>query len=251
MTQNLKDQVAIVTGASTGIGAGIALQLGAAGAAVVVNYARSADAADQVVKSIVGLGGKAVAVQADVSKAADVDRLFAQAKQAFGSLDVLVNNAGVFEFQPLEAFDEEHYHRQFDLNVFALFLTSQKALSHFGPAGSIVNISSSIVVGPMPASSVYAASKGAVDAMTRALAKELGGRGIRVNAVSPGPTETERVKDLGFLESDMGKALVQQTPLGRFGRPDDIGAAVQFLASNEARWITGQIIQVSGGLFFG
>lgn len=250
MSRKLEGKVAIVTGASKGIGASIAKRLASEGASVVVNYVNSKEGADRVVDAIVKDGGRAIAIQADVTKADDVDRLFVESKDAYGRLDALVNNAGVFEFQPLDTVDEPHFRRQFDLNVRAVLLTSQRALDYFDQAGgSIVNLSSSVSIAPMAQSSVYAASKGAVDAMTRALSKELGARGIRVNAVSPGPTETERARDMGLVESDHGKAMIQQTPLGRFGQPSDIAAVVFFLASDDARWVTGQIIQTSGGLF--
>jgi 3-oxoacyl-[acyl-carrier protein] reductase len=252
MSKKLEGKVAIVTGASKGIGAAIATRLASEGASVVVNYASSKEGAGRVVDAIVKDGGRAIAIQADVANADEVERLFVESKRVYGRLDALVNNAGVFEFQPLEAVDDGHFRRQFDLNVHAVFLTSQKALAYFDRAGgSIVNLSSSSSIAPFPHSSVYAASKGAIDAMTRALSKELGARGIRVNAVSPGPTETERAKEMGLAESDQGKAMIQQTPLGRFGQPGDIAAVVLFLASEEARWVTGQIIQVSGGLFLG
>jgi 3-oxoacyl-[acyl-carrier protein] reductase len=252
MSKKLEGKVAIVTGASKGIGAAISTRLAFEGASVVVNYANGKKGADRVVDAIVKDGGRAIAIQADVTKADDVDRLFVESKRVYGRLDALVNNAGVFEFQPLEAVDEAQFRRQFDVNVHAVFLTSQKALTYFDPAGGcIVNLSSSSSIAPSPRSSVYAASKGAIDAMTRALSKELGARGIRVNAVSPGPTETERATEMGLAASVGGKAMIQQTPLGRFGQPSDIAAVVLFLASEDARWVTGQIIQVSGGLFLG
>jgi 3-oxoacyl-[acyl-carrier protein] reductase len=219
----LTGKVAIVTGASKGIGAGIAKGLGAAGAAVVVNYASSKEGADRVVAEITGKGGKAIAVQADVSKTADVQRLFKETKKAFGSLDVLVNNAGVFEFEPLEAVTEKEFHREFDTNVLGPIMTIQEAVKYFGPeGGSVINISSVASTKPVPNSVIYAATKSAVDSITRGLATELGARKIRVNAIAPGGVETEGAHRIGVVGSDFQKQMVAETPLGRFGQPEDI-----------------------------
>jgi 3-oxoacyl-[acyl-carrier protein] reductase len=245
----LQDKVAIVTGASKGIGAAIARHLAAEGTAVVVNYASSKEDADRVVAEITGSGGKAMAVQANVAKQAEIQRLFAEAKQAFGRLDILVNNAGVYEFSPLEAVTEEHFHRQFNLNVLGLILASQEAAKQFGPAGgSIINVSSGVSANPPPNASVYSATKAAVDAVTKSLAKELGPRNIRVNSINPGPVLTEGVRAAGFEESGFLKQLEAQTPLGRIGQPQDIAPAAVFLASPDAAWITGETLVISGGL---
>ena len=247
-TQKLSGKVAIVTGASKGIGAAIATHLAAAGASVVVNYSSSKGGADRVVDLIAKQGGTAVAVQANVSQKPDIDRLFAETKKAFGRLDILVNNAGVYEFAPLETVTEEHFHRQFNLNVLGLLLTSQKAVEHFDAAGgSIINISSVAGVNPPPTASVYSATKGAVDALTKSLAKELGARKIRVNSLNPGMIETEGTHTAGFIGSDFHKTIAAQTPLGRIGQPDDIGPVAAFLASEDSGWVTGQILLVSGG----
>jgi 3-oxoacyl-[acyl-carrier protein] reductase len=244
----LTGKVAIVTGASKGIGAGIAKGLGAAGAAVVVNYASSKEGADRVVAEITGKGGKAIAVQADVSKTADVQRLFKEAKKAFGSLDVLVNNAGVFEFEPLEAVTEKEFHREFNTNVLGPIMTIQEAVKYFGPeGGSVINISSVASTTPVPNSVVYAATKSAVDSITRGLAKELGARKIRVNAIAPGGVETEGAHRIGVVGSDFQKQMVAETPLGRFGQPEDIAGVAVFLASEDSRWLTGERITASGG----
>lgn len=250
MSKRLEGKSALVTGASKGIGAAIARRLGDEGAAVVVNYATDREGAERVVAGIVAAGGRATAIQADVSKPQEIERLFEEAKGAYGRLDVLVNNAGVFAFGPLETVTAEEFHRQNDLNVLGTLLGAKAAASAFGESGgSIVNISSSAAIAPMPGSAVYAATKAAVDAITVSLAKELGARGIRVNAVSPGPTETERAVSLGLTKSEKGLAMVAQTPLGRFGKPEEMASVVAFLASDDASWITGQTIQVSGGLF--
>jgi 3-oxoacyl-[acyl-carrier protein] reductase len=249
MSKKLAGQVALVTGASKGIGASIAKHLAGEGAAVVVNYVSSQEGAERVVAEISGSGGKAIAVQANVAKQADIERLFAATKKAFGRLDILVNNAGVYEFLPLEAVTEEHFHKQFDLNVLGLILASREAAKHFGPAGgSIINISS--LAGPMPISngSVYSATKAAVDAVTKSLAKELGARKIRVNAINPGMVETEGVRAAGFAESEFRKQMEAQTPLGRIGQPQDIAPAAVFLASTDAAWITGETLVIAGGL---
>jgi 3-oxoacyl-[acyl-carrier protein] reductase len=245
----LKGKVAIVTGASKGIGAGIAKGLGAAGAAVVVNYSSSKEGADRVVAEITGKGGKAVAVQGDVSKAADVRRLFAETKRAFGAPNVLVNNAGIYAFDPIEAVTENEFHRQFNTNVLAPILTIQEAVKHFGPnGGSVINISSVASASAVPNTVVYSATKGAVDSIARVLAKELGARNIRVNTIAPGGVETEGTHKAGVIGSDFEKQLVADTPLGRLGQPDDIAGVAVFLASDNARWLTGERITASGGL---
>jgi 3-oxoacyl-[acyl-carrier protein] reductase len=248
MSKKLAGKVAVVTGASKGIGASIAKHLAAAGAAVVVNYSSSKEGADRVVAEIVGREGKAVAVQADVSKRADVERLFAETKNAFGRVDVLVNNAGIYEFAPLEDVTEEHFHKQFNLNVLGLLLATQEAVKHFGAdGGSIINISSVAATTAPPTGSVYSATKAGVNAVTRSLAQELGPRHIRVNAINPGMVETEGVHSAGIAESDFRKQIEAQTPLGRIGQPQDIAPAAVFLASADAAWITGETLYISGG----
>jgi 3-oxoacyl-[acyl-carrier protein] reductase len=248
VSEKLKGKVAVVTGASKGIGAEIALELAAEGAAVVVNYARSKEGAERVVSQIAAKGGKAKAVQADVAKKADIQRLFADTKSAFGRLDILVNNAGIYEFSPLEAITEEHFHKQFDLNVLGLLLTTQEAVKHFGPSGgSVVNISSVVATLAPPNGSVYSGTKAAVNAITKSLAKELGPRKIRVNAINPGMVETEGLHAAGIPESDFRKQVEAQTPLGRIGQPQDIAPAAVFLASSDSGWITGETLYISGG----
>ena len=247
-TKKLAGKVAVVTGASKGIGASIAKHLAAEGAAVVVNYASSRSGADEVVAEIKSGGGKAVAVQADVAKKADIERLFAETKKAFGQLDVLVNNAGVYEFLPLEKITEEHFHKQFNVNVLGLILTTQEAVKQFGTdGGSIINISSVVSTSAPATASVYSATKGAVDTVTRSLAKELGARKIRVNSINPGMIETEGVHAAGFIGSDFQKHAEAQTPLGRIGQPDDIATVAVFLASQDSGWITGETLQTAGG----
>ncbi len=244
----LTGKVAIVTGASKGIGAAIAKRLAAAGASVVVNYASSREGADRVVAEIAGKAGKAIAVKADVSKAADVQRLFDATKKAFGSLDVLVNNAGVYGFAPLEEVTEDEFHREFNINVLGVLLTSREAMKYFGPhGGSVINISSMASMSPTPTAVVYSATKGAVDTITRVLAKELGPKKIRVNAINPGGVETEGVHSLGMIGSDFEKDMVARTPLGRLGQPDDIASVAVFLASAASGWMTGETIAVGGG----
>jgi len=244
----LTGKVAVVTGASKGIGAGIAKGLAAAGAAVVVNYASSKAGAERVVADITGKGGKAIAVHGNVAEAKDVQRLFEETKKAFGSLDVLVNNAGVFEFSPLEAVTETEFHREFNINVLGTILATRGALKYFGPAGgSVINLSSVAGVKAIPNSVVYSATKGAVNAITRVLANELGARKIRVNAIAPGPVETEGVHELGILGSDFEKQMVAETPLGRIAQPVDIARIAVFLASDSSGWLTGDIITASGG----
>jgi 3-oxoacyl-[acyl-carrier protein] reductase len=248
MSATLQGKVAVVTGASKGIGASIALHLAQAGAAVVVNYSSSRDGANRVVGEIVGNGGKAVAVQADVAREADVRRLFAEAKAAFGRVDVLVNNAGVYEFLPLERIDRAHFQRQFDLNVLGLLLASKEAAAQFGPdGGAIINISSVVATAAPPTAAVYSATKAAVDAITRSLAKELGPRKIRVNAINPGMVETEGTHAQGIPDSELRRLVESQTPLGRIGQPVDIAPAVVFLASPESNWITGETLHIAGG----
>jgi 3-oxoacyl-[acyl-carrier protein] reductase len=249
VSKKLQGQVAVVTGASKGIGAAIAEQLAAAGAAVVVNYARSKEGAEAVVSRIKKADGKAVAVQADVSSAEDIRRLFAETKKAFGKLDILVNNAGLYEFAPLEAITAEHFHKHFDLNVLALLLTTQEAVKHFGPSGgSIVNMSSVVATLAPPNTAVYSATKAAVNAITRSLAQELGPRKIRVNAINPGIIETEGLRAAGIPGSDFEKQAEKQTPLGRIGQPQDIAPAVVYLASQDSAFITGETLYISGGL---
>jgi len=249
MSKKLAGKVALVTGASKGIGAAIAKQLAEEGAAVVVNYSSSKEGADQVVAEIVRKGGKAVAVQANVSKHAEIQRLLAETKKAFGGLDILINNAGIYEFLPLEAVTEGHFHKQFDLNVLGLLLTSQEAAKYFGPAGgSIVNVSSIASSLTPPNASVYGATKAAVDAVTKSLAKELGPRKIRVNAINPGMVETEGVRAGGLNESEFRKQMEARTPLGRIGQVEDVAPAAVFLASPDASWITGETLVIAGGL---
>jgi 3-oxoacyl-[acyl-carrier protein] reductase len=245
----LQGKVAVVTGASKGIGAGIAKALGASGAAVVVNYATSKEDADRVVAEIVSNDGKAIAVQGDVSKAADVKRLFTEANKAFGSLDVLVNNAGVYAFQPLEAVTEQEFYRIFNTNVLGLILATQEAVKYFGPAGgSVINIGSTVTTTTPPASVVYTATKGGVDTVTRVLAKELAPKKIRVNSINPGAVETEGIHAGGFMGNGLLNQLIAATPLGRIGQPRDVAPVAVFLASSESGWLTGEIIQASGGL---
>ena len=249
MSKKLAGKVAVVTGASKGIGAAIAKHLGAEGAAVVVNYASSKEGADRVVSEIVRSGGKAVAVQGNMAKKVDIERLFAETKKAFGRLDILVNNAGVYEFSPIESVTEEHFHKHFDLNVLGLVLASKEAAKYFdGSGGSIINISSVVSSFTPPTSAVYTATKGAVDAVTRTLAKELGPRKIRVNAINPGMVDTEGVRTAGFSEGDFRKQIEAITPLGRIGQVDDIAPAAVFFASPESGWITGETLRIAGGL---
>jgi 3-oxoacyl-[acyl-carrier protein] reductase len=245
----LKNKVAVVTGASKGIGAGIAKSLAAEGAAVVVNYASSKEGADRVVAEIEKKGGKALAVQGDVSKASDVQRIFAETKKAFGKLDVLVNNAGVYQFTPLEEITEEQFHRQFNTNVLGLLLATREAANLFGPeGGSVINIGSTSSRLTPPATAVYSATKDAVDAVTHVLAKELGPKRIRVNSINPGMVETEGVHAIGILGSDFQKQFEAQTPLGRIAQPEDIAPIAVFLASADSGWLTGETLLASGGL---
>jgi 3-oxoacyl-[acyl-carrier protein] reductase len=245
----LTGRVAIVTGASKGIGAQIARELSAAGAAVVVNYAGSREGAEQVVGEIKAAGGKAIAVQADVAKVEDAQRLVAQTVKAFGAPDILVNNAGVYQFAPLEEVTAELFHRQFNTNVLGLLQVTQETAKHFSAkGGSIINISSVVSQLSLPGSSVYAATKAAVDTITRVLAKELGGRKIRVNAINPGVIETEGTRTQGIIGSDFEKNVLAQTPLGRIGQPTDVAKVAVFLASEDSGWITGETLLTSGGL---
>jgi 3-oxoacyl-[acyl-carrier protein] reductase len=248
-SRKLQGKVAVVTGASKGIGAEIARHLAAEGAAVVVNYASSKAGADKVVQDIKANDGHAIAVQADVSNQADIQRLFAEAKKAFGRVDILVNNAGIYEFAPLESITAEHFHKQFNLNVLGLLFATQEAAKHFGPeGGNVVNISSVAATIAPPQTAVYSATKGAVNTITRSLAQELGPRKIRVNAVNPGMIETEGFHSAGIGESDFRKQIEATTPLGRIGQPQDIAPAVVYLASSDAAWLTGETLYISGGL---
>jgi 3-oxoacyl-[acyl-carrier protein] reductase len=246
----LTGKVAIVTGTSKGIGAGIEKELAAAGASVVVNYASSKHAADRLVADIKSENGKAVAVKANIANKPDIENLFTETEKIFGRLDILVNNAGIYELVPLDEITEEHFHRHFDLNVLGLLLASKEAVRHFGSGGgSIINISSVASTGAPPNASVYSATKAAVDVVTKSLAKELGPRNIRVNSVNPGFTETEGVHEMnGFLKGNEANRFIADTPLGRMGQPSDIAPAVVFLASQDSAWITGEAIKVAGGL---
>lgn len=247
--KKLSGKVAIVTGASKGIGAAIAKHLAAEGAAVIVNYASSKEAADRVVAEIESDGGEALAVRANMAKKAEIERLFAETKKAFGRLDILVNNAGIYEFSPLEDVTEDHFHKHFDLNVLGLILASKEALRYFDSSGgSIINISSLASTVTLPNTSVYSATKAAVDAITRSLAKELGPRNIRVNSINPGMVITDGVRAAGFAESDLRKEFEAKTPLGRVGQTDDVAPAAVFLASADAAWITGETLIIAGGL---
>jgi 3-oxoacyl-[acyl-carrier protein] reductase len=246
--KKLAGKVAVVTGASKGIGAAIAKALAGEGAAVVVNYSSSKVDGEKVVKEIAALGSKAVAVKANLSEPEEAERLLGESKRAFGRVDILVNNAGIYEFSPLEKVTAEHFHKQFNLNVLGLLLASQAAANQFdGGGGSIINVSSLVSTLGVPASAVYSGTKGAVDAMTRALAAELGPRGIRVNAIRPGMVETEGFRSAGIAESDMRNQVEAQTPLRRIGQPQDISGAAVFLASDDSAWITGETFVISGG----
>jgi 3-oxoacyl-[acyl-carrier protein] reductase len=248
-SKRLAGKVAVVTGASKGIGAGIAKQLADEGASVVVNYASSKEGADQVVNEIIARGGKAIAVQGDVAKTADIEHLFAETKNAFGRLDILINNAGVYRFAPLEEVTEDEFHREFNTNVLGIILATREAVKYFGnDGGSVVNIGSTITSLTPPATVVYSATKGAVSTITRVLAKELGPKKIRVNSINPGGVETEGFHSLGMTGSDFEKQMIAQTPLGRIGQPQDIAPVAVFLASADSGWITGEIVQASGGL---
>jgi 3-oxoacyl-[acyl-carrier protein] reductase len=247
--RKLDGKVAVITGASKGIGASIAEHLAAEGSSVVINYATSHSGADDVARRIVSKGGKAVVVQADMSQLSDIERLFARTRESFGKLDILVNNAGVFQFAPLDAVTPEHIRRQFEVNVFGLLLTTQAAVRFMSPqGGSVINISS--IVGSMPSAnaSAYSATKAAVDAITISLSQELGPRAIRVNSLSPGMVETEGLRAAGLDQGEFREQQNRNTPLGRIAKPDDIALAATFLASDDARWITGQIIVAAGGM---
>lgn len=244
----LSGKIAVVTGASKGIGASIAEHLAAEGASVVVNYASSKSGADAVVKRIAEKGGKAIAVQADVSQPADIKRLFAETRAAYGKLDILVNNAGIYHFGPLEAVTVEDFHKQFDLNVLGLLLSTQEAVKLMGPnGGSILNISSIVGQMPFPGASVYSATKAAVDAISVALSMELGPKKIRVNSLNPGMVDTEGVRSAGIAESDFRKMVEEKTPLGRIAQPEDIARAAIFFVSDDAGWVTGQTLLATGG----
>jgi 3-oxoacyl-[acyl-carrier protein] reductase len=247
--KKLENKVAVVTGASKGIGAEIARGLAAEGAAVVVNYASDKTGADKVVADITANGGKAIAVQGDVSKSADVDRIFAETHEAYGAADILVNNAGVYQFTPIEAVTEEEFHRQFNINVLGLLLATKGAVASFGDkGGSVINISSTVTRITPPQSAIYTGTKGAVDSITQVLSKELGPKKVRVNAINPGMVETEGTHTAGFIGSDFQAHMESTTPLGRIGQPDDIAPVAVFLASDDSRWLTGEIILASGGV---
>ncbi len=249
MAKKLEGKVAVVTGASKGIGAEIAKHLAAEGASVVVNYASSKTGADAVVNDITKKGGKAVAVGADVAKQADIEKLLAETKKVYGKLDILVNNAGVYEFSPIENITPEHFHKLYDINVLGLLSTTREATKYLGKdGGSVINISSLVSVMGVPAASAYSGTKGAVDSITRVLAKELGPRKIRVNSINPGMVITEGVKTAGFEGTDFQKDIESRTPLGRVGQPEDIAPAAVFFASNDSSWITGETLVIAGGL---
>ena len=248
--KKLEGKVAVVTGASKGIGAGIAKQLAAEGASVVVNYSSSKKGADIVVEEITRAGGKAIAVGANVAKKAEIEKLFAETRKAYGKLDILVNNAGLYEFLPLEGITEEHFNKHFSLNVLGLLLTTQEAVKHFGDkGGSVINLSSIVGRNAVPGASVYSATKGAVNSITQALSKELGPKKIRVNGVAPGLVVTEGTAVLGVSDSenDFHKAFVAQAPVGRVGQPQDIATVVTFLASDDSAWVSGETWYVAGG----
>ena len=247
--KKLENKVAVITGASKGIGAGIAKHLAAAGASVVVNYASAKAGADAVVAEITANGGKAIAVQGNVSNEADIARLFEETTKVFGEVDILVNNAGVYKFGAIEEISTEDFHTQFNTNVLGLLLTTQGAIKNFNKdGGSIINIGSAVTNIAPPASSIYTATKGAVDSITHVLAKELGGKKIRVNSINPGMVETEGTHTAGFIGSDFQTEMVKTTPLGRLGQPDDIAEVAVFLSSDESRWLTGEILLASGGV---
>jgi 3-oxoacyl-[acyl-carrier protein] reductase len=248
MPQKLAGKVAVVTGASKGIGAAIAVEMAKEGAAVVVNYSSSKEGADRVVKEIAGHGGKAVAVGANLAKPDEIQKLFSEAKKAFGKIDILVNNAGIYEFAPLEAVTPAHFHKSFDLNVLGVILATQEVVKQFGPeGGNIINLSSVVATRGIPNASVYSATKAAIEAITRSLAQELGPRKIRVNSINPGMVETEGTHRTGLAEGDSRTKTEAQTPLGRIGKPQDIAPMAVFLASNDSAWLTGESIYITGG----
>jgi 3-oxoacyl-[acyl-carrier protein] reductase len=248
MSKKLAGKVAVVTGASKGIGASIALHLAAEGATVVVNYSSSKEGAERVVKEIQRNGGKAIAVQANMANQKDIQRLFSETQKAFGKLDILINNAGVYDFVNIEEITPEHFHKMFDLNVLGLLLATQEAVKSFGTkGGSIVNISSVASTSPGPGMAVYSGTKGAVDSITKSLAKELGPRKTRVNSINPGLIETEGTHSAGITDSEFRKEAEERTPLGRIGQPEDIARAAVFLVSDDASWITGESIFIAGG----
>ncbi len=247
--KKLANKVAIVTGASKGIGAGVAKSLAAEGASVVVNYASSSQDADKVVADITNAGGKAIAIKGNVSKTADIDNLFAETEKAFGKADVVINNAGVYQMGTIETVTEDEFHRQFNINVLGLLLTSQAAVKHFeGKGGSIINIGSAVTRITPLGSAIYTATKGSVDVITEVLSKELGPKSIRVNAINPGMIETEGTHTAGFIGSDFHNQMVATTPLGRIGQPDDIAQVAVFLASDDSKWLTGEKLLASGGV---
>lgn len=248
MSKKLHEKVAIVTGASKGIGASIAIHMADEGASVVVNYSSSKEGAEKVVNEITKKGGKAIAVQANMSNPEDIKRLFSEAAKKFGKVDILVNNAGIYEFTPIDTLTPEQFHKIFNINVLGLMLATKEAVKHFGEkGGSIVNISSVAATGSVPQMSVYSATKAAVDSLTRTLSTELGPRKIRINSINPGLVETEGVHTAGIMESDFKKHIEQETPLGRIGQPKDIAPAVVFLASDDASWISGETLYIAGG----
>jgi 3-oxoacyl-[acyl-carrier protein] reductase len=247
-SRKLAGKAALVTGASKGIGASIAKHLAAEGASIIVNYASSKEGADRIVSEIEAAGGKAIAVKANVAEPSEIGRLVAESVKAFGQIDILVNNAGIYEFAPLGEITPEHFHRQFNLNVLGLLLTTQEAVNHFPESGgSVINISSVVSTSRFPGSAAYSGTKGAVDAITRVLATELGPHGIRVNSINPGMVETEGTHAGGIAGSDMQKNVESVTPLGRIGQPQDIATAAVFLASDDSSWITGETLVIAGG----
>lgn len=250
MSKKLSNKVAIVTGASKGIGASIAKKLAEEGAFVIVNYSSSKDGADRIIQEIQQKGGKAIAIQANIADQKDIERLFSEGKKAFGRLDILINNAGIYEFAPIEEITVEHFRKQFDLNVQGLLFACQAAVKYFGESeGSIVNISSLASTGRIPTSAVYSATKAAVDSITRILAAELGPRKIRVNSINPGMVVTEGTKSMGITESEFRKEMESKTPLRRIGVPEDIASAVLFFASDDSAWITGESLVIAGGMY--
>jgi 3-oxoacyl-[acyl-carrier protein] reductase len=247
--KKLANKVAIVTGASKGIGAGIAKSLAAEGASVIVNYASSSQDAEKVVNEILNAGGSAIALKGDVSKAADIENLFTETEKTFGKADIVINNAGVYQMGTIETITEDEFHRQFNVNVLGLLLTSQAAVKHFdGKGGSIINIGSAVTSITPPGSAIYTATKGSVDVITEVLSKELGPKNIRVNSINPGMVETEGTHAAGFIGSDFHHNAVATTPLGRIGQPDDIAQVAVFLASDDAKWLTGEKLLASGGI---